>query len=127
MVADREDIRICSPLVAEKLQWLQATGYRPGITQETAEQFLHIGVWLANSLREGPQLIIALQHIVDALDAAIRQATVDVDNQEAEKAEAAAEELRLGRIAVIEEMRRTAAPQAASNGQSADGSAGGTG
>lgn len=62
----------------EKMRWLTPNPNLPaGTPSAVAELFWQTGVNLAHLLNDGPQLTIALQRLVDAKDAAVRQAIAD--------------------------------------------------
>lgn len=66
------------PSTREKLRWLTPNSNLPsGLPADVAEMFHELGVNLAHVLNDGPQLTIALQRLVDAKDAAVRQAIAD--------------------------------------------------
>lgn len=62
----------------EKLRWLVPNPNLPsGLPADISEMFHELGVALVCVLDDGPQLTIALQRLVDAKDAAVRQAIAD--------------------------------------------------
>lgn len=62
----------------EKLRWLIPNPNLPdGKPADVALTSWEYGAWLARQLKDGPQLTIALQRVIDAKDAAVRQAIVD--------------------------------------------------
>ena len=66
------------PSTQEKLRWLTPNPNLPdGIPAQTAYYCHALGERLAILLNDGPQLTIALQHLIDAKDAAARQAIAD--------------------------------------------------
>ncbi len=66
------------PSTQEKLRWLIPNPNLPaGTPSSVAELLWQAGVNLAHLLKDGPQLTIALQRMVDAKDAAVRQAIAD--------------------------------------------------
>jgi len=68
------------PSTREKLRWLVPNpGLPAGVPREVAQYFHAHGVGLAELLKDGPQLTIALQRLIDAKDAAVRQAITDSD------------------------------------------------
>lgn len=67
------------PSTREKLRWLVPNPALPeGAPSQVAGMFHGLGVRLARGLKDGPQLTIALQHLIDAKDAAVRQAIADL-------------------------------------------------
>jgi hypothetical protein len=66
------------PGTREKLRWLTPNPNLPeGVPQLVAMQFENLAWELAGNLNDGPQLTIALQRLIDAKDAAVRQAIAD--------------------------------------------------
>ncbi len=66
------------PSTQEKLRWLVPNPNLPaGIPARVSRLFNAIGLSLLNDLKDGPQLTIALQRLIDAKDAAVRQAIAD--------------------------------------------------
>jgi hypothetical protein len=64
----------------EKMRWLVPNPNLPsGLPADVSEMFCELGVNLASVLDDGPQLTIALQRLIDAKDAAVRQAIADGD------------------------------------------------
>lgn len=66
------------PATQEKLHWLVPNPNLPeGKAAEVARRFFELAVELARLLADGAQLTIALQRLIDAKDAAVRQAIAD--------------------------------------------------
>jgi hypothetical protein len=66
------------PSTQEKMRWLTPNpNLPPGVPAAVAELSYQMGVNLVGLLNDGPQLTIALQRLVDAKDAAVRQAIAD--------------------------------------------------
>lgn len=66
------------PSTREKLRWLVPNPNLPkGAPATVARHFYALGNDLVVILNDGPQLTIALQRLIDAKDAAIRQAITD--------------------------------------------------
>lgn len=66
------------PATQEKLRWLVPNPNLPAGVPGEVSHYCHAhGVRLAELLKDGPQLIIALQRLIDAKDAAVRQAIAD--------------------------------------------------
>jgi hypothetical protein len=72
------DLSKRDPSTQEKMRWLVPNPNLPtGTPAAIAERFYEMGVVLLVWLQDGPQLIIALQRLIDAKDAAVRQAIAD--------------------------------------------------
>ena len=68
------------PSTQEKLRWLVPNPGLPAGTPREVAHYCHAhGVQLAMLCKDGPQLTIALQRLIDAKDAAVRQAIADSD------------------------------------------------
>jgi len=66
------------PSTQEKMRWLTPNpGLPSGLPATVSRMFFDTGVKLVGILEDGPQLTIALQRLVDAKDAAVRQAIAD--------------------------------------------------
>jgi hypothetical protein len=66
------------PSTQEKLRWLVPNPNLPAGTPSDVSHDCHAhGVRLTELLKDGPQLTIALQRLIDAKDAAVRQAIAD--------------------------------------------------
>ena len=66
------------PATQEKLRWLVPNPNLPkGRPSAVSFDFWALGQSLARFLKDGPQLTIALQRLIDAKDAAVRQAIAD--------------------------------------------------
>lgn len=60
------------------MRWLTPNPNLPtGLPADVSQRFYGYGCDLVESLHDGPQLTIALQHLIDAKDAAVRQAIAD--------------------------------------------------
>jgi hypothetical protein len=72
------DLESRGPDTREKMRWLFPNPNLPaGTPQVVSAKFYGLGVELALDLNDGPQLTIALQRLIDAKDAAVRQAIAD--------------------------------------------------
>jgi hypothetical protein len=70
------------PSTQEKLRWLAPhPNVLAGMPRTVARHFFDSGIYLARLLGDGPQLTIALQRLVDAKDAAVRQAIADSEKE----------------------------------------------
>ena len=68
------------PDTLEKLRWLIPNpGLPEGNPSIVAAQLGDAGFEMTRRLKDGPQLTIALQRLVDAKDAAVRQAIADAE------------------------------------------------
>jgi hypothetical protein len=68
------------PSTQENLRWLIPNPKLPeGTPSIVAAQLGDAGIELARRVKDGPQLTIALQRLIDAKDAAVRQAIADSD------------------------------------------------
>lgn len=66
------------PDVQEKMRWLTPNpNLPPGLPATVSRMFFDTGVRLIGVLEDGPQLVIALQRLVDSKDAAVRQSIAD--------------------------------------------------
>lgn len=66
------------PATQEKMRWLTPNpNLDPGLPATVSRMFFDAGVRLLGVLEDGPQLTISLQRLVDAKDAAVRQAIAD--------------------------------------------------
>jgi hypothetical protein len=66
------------PATQEKLRWLVPNPALPeGVPLMVAAELGDAGFALARRVKDGPQLTIALQRLIDAKDAAVRQAIAD--------------------------------------------------
>ena len=66
------------PSTQEKLRWLVPNPNLPdGVPSQVSYYCQALGERLAVMLKDGPQLTIALQRLIDAKDAAVRQAIAD--------------------------------------------------
>ena len=66
------------PSTQEKLRWLTPNPNLPhGAPRVVAVECYELGLMLVSALNDGPQLTIALQRLIDAKDAAVRQAIAD--------------------------------------------------
>ena len=64
----------------EKMRWLTPNpGLPAGTPSYVARRFYEIGAELVLQLNDGIQLTIALQRLIDAKDAAVRQAIADAE------------------------------------------------
>jgi len=72
------DISKRHPSTQEKMRWLTPNPNLPaGPPAEVSKDCHLLGLQLIGLLHDGPQLTIALQRLVDAKDAAVRQAIAD--------------------------------------------------
>ena len=68
------------PSTQEKLRWLIPNPHLPdGTPSIVAAQLGDAGIELARRVQDGPQLTIALQKLIEAKDAAVRQAIADAE------------------------------------------------
>jgi hypothetical protein len=65
------------PDTIEKLRWLIPNPHLPDGALKVSALFHALGAELIRELNDGPQLTIALQRLIDAKDAAVRQAIAD--------------------------------------------------
>jgi hypothetical protein len=61
----------------EKMRWFDVAHLPDGLPKEVAAEFSGMAWWLVSKLEDGPQLVIGLQHLIEAKDAAVRQALSD--------------------------------------------------
>jgi hypothetical protein len=72
------DITSRHPSTQEKMRWLVPNPKLPeGTPKQVSEEFWAMGITVTRLLKDGPQLTIALQRLIDAKDAAVRQAITD--------------------------------------------------
>jgi hypothetical protein len=72
------DLSARHPSTQEKMRWLEPNpNLPPGTPSAVAELSWQTGENLVGLLGDGPQLTIALQRLIDAKDAAVRQAIAD--------------------------------------------------
>jgi hypothetical protein len=70
------------PGTREKLRWLLPNpNLLAGTPRAVSQKCWELGQDLALVLSDGPQLTIALQRLIDAKDAAVRQAIADQDKE----------------------------------------------
>jgi hypothetical protein len=83
-VSELEKLREFSgrhPSTIENLRWLIPNPHLPtGTPWFVADRFHALGAELVRILHDGPQLTIALQRLIDAKDAAVRQAIADAED-----------------------------------------------
>jgi hypothetical protein len=66
------------PATQEKIRWLTPNPRLPeGPPATVSAMCFDLGVRLVGQCNDGPQLTIALQHLIDTKDAAVRQAIAD--------------------------------------------------
>jgi hypothetical protein len=64
--------------VQEKMKWLLAYDHLPeGDVRQTSARVANLAISMLLHLKDGPQLVIGLQRLVDAKDALVRQAIAD--------------------------------------------------
>jgi hypothetical protein len=69
------------PPTRERMRWLIPNPNLPaGVPSAVSELFRDTGMCLAHLVKDGPQLTIALQRLIEAKDAAVRQAIADMDS-----------------------------------------------
>lgn len=74
------DLRDRHPSTQEKMRWLTPNPNLPhGTPRVVAVECYELGLMMVAALQDGPQLTIALQRLIDAKDAAVRQAIADQD------------------------------------------------
>jgi hypothetical protein len=74
------DLSARHPSTQEKCRWLEPNPRLPeGSPATVAFMFAEFGNRLLEVARGGPQFTIALQHLIDAKDAAVRQVLADAD------------------------------------------------
>lgn len=67
------------PATQEKIRWLTPNPNLPAGPPATVSAMCYdLGVKLVGALHDGPQLTIALQHLIDTKDAAVRQGISDM-------------------------------------------------
>lgn len=67
------------PATQEKMRWLTPNPLLPeGAPATVSAMCFDLGCQLVGKLQDGPQLTIALQHVIDAKDAAVRQGISDM-------------------------------------------------
>jgi hypothetical protein len=72
------DLASRHPATQEKMRWLTPNPRLPdGAPAIVSAMFFDLGDALLEKVSDGPQLTIALQRLVDAKDAAVRQAVAD--------------------------------------------------
>jgi hypothetical protein len=72
------DLAARHPATQEKMRWLTPNPRLPdGPPAIVSAMFYDLGDALLGKVSDGPQLTIALQRLVDAKDAAVRQAVAD--------------------------------------------------
>jgi len=70
------------PATQEKMRWLTPNPHLPqGLPATVSRMFFDLGIKLTGVLADGPQFTIALQRLVDAKDAAVRQAIADIETR----------------------------------------------
>jgi hypothetical protein len=70
------------PATQEKMRWLVPNPNLPaGAPRVVSAECYELGLVLAAALKDGPQLTIALQRLIDAKDAAVRQAIADQEKE----------------------------------------------
>ena len=68
------------PATREKMRWLTPNPRLPaGAPATVSAMCFDLGERLVGALQDGPQLSIALQHLIDTKDAAVRQAISDTE------------------------------------------------
>lgn len=73
------DLSSRHPATQEKMRWLTPNPLLPeGAPATVSAMCYDLGVRLVGTLQDGPQLTISLQHVIDAKDAAVRQAIADL-------------------------------------------------
>lgn len=75
LTGERVDLRERHPAVAEVAQWFDC-GHLPEHLQLVSALFRNLAVDLLKALPDGPELAVALRKLVEAKDAAVRQAVL---------------------------------------------------
>jgi hypothetical protein len=68
------------PATQEKARWFDYE-HLPSDQRQVSVEFARMATTVIARLMDGPQLTIALQHLIDAKDAAVRQSIVDAETR----------------------------------------------
>lgn len=61
----------------EKIQWFAFDHLKEGLPRDTSERFFHFMCGLVETLKDGPQLTICLDKLLESKDRAVSQAIAD--------------------------------------------------